>query len=179
MHSGLATLPGFMHTYTHTLSLSLSLTLPLSALCSPHPLSPYLSTMAYQAAARPSRAMCAQPPTRFRSALPTVCVFGFLTAFASDSARSPPFPTPTHPHYDTADIQTCRQLELQFNTAARSQTLWEAMGLAQHHDAVSGTEKQHVADDYARHLSEVRSSAGPSSRLDDLLYLLTMPTIWS
>ena len=28
------------------------------------------------------------------------------------------------------------------------------MGLAQHHDAVSGTEKQHVADDYARHLSE-------------------------
>ena len=28
------------------------------------------------------------------------------------------------------------------------------MGLAQHHDAVSGTEKQHVADDYARHLAE-------------------------
>lgn len=28
------------------------------------------------------------------------------------------------------------------------------MGLAQHHDAVSGTEKQHVAYDYARHLSE-------------------------
>ena len=50
--------------------------------------------------------------------------------------------------------QACRQLELQFNTASRSQELWEAMGLAQHHDAVSGTEKQHVADDYARHLSE-------------------------
>ena len=28
------------------------------------------------------------------------------------------------------------------------------MGLAQHHDAVSGTEKQHVADDYAQRLSE-------------------------
>ena len=28
------------------------------------------------------------------------------------------------------------------------------MGLAQHHDAVSGTEKQHVAYDYARNLSE-------------------------
>ena len=29
----------------------------------------------------------------------------------------------------------------------------EAMGLAQHHDAVSGTEKQHVANDYAQRLS--------------------------
>lgn len=29
-----------------------------------------------------------------------------------------------------------------------------AMGIMQHHDAVSGTEKQHVADDYARLLDE-------------------------
>lgn len=29
----------------------------------------------------------------------------------------------------------------------------EAMGVAQHHDAVSGTEKQHVANDYARRLA--------------------------
>lgn len=28
-----------------------------------------------------------------------------------------------------------------------------AMGVAQHHDAVSGTEKQHVAYDYARRLA--------------------------
>jgi hypothetical protein len=28
------------------------------------------------------------------------------------------------------------------------------MGVAQHHDAVSGTEKQHVADDYAQRLSD-------------------------
>jgi hypothetical protein len=28
------------------------------------------------------------------------------------------------------------------------------MGVAQHHDAISGTEKQHVADDYAQRLSE-------------------------
>ena len=28
------------------------------------------------------------------------------------------------------------------------------MGLAQHHDAVSGTEKQHVADDYAQRLAD-------------------------
>lgn len=27
--------------------------------------------------------------------------------------------------------------------------LKRAMGIAQHHDAVSGTEKQHVADDYS------------------------------
>lgn len=32
--------------------------------------------------------------------------------------------------------------------------LKEALGITQHHDAVSGTEKQHVADDYARILSE-------------------------
>ena len=28
------------------------------------------------------------------------------------------------------------------------------MGIAQHHDAVSGTEKQHVADDYALRLAQ-------------------------
>jgi lysosomal alpha-mannosidase len=30
----------------------------------------------------------------------------------------------------------------------------EAMGLIQHHDAISGTERQHVADDYVQRLSE-------------------------
>eukprot|EP01113_Clastostelium_recurvatum_P024055 TRINITY_DN286_c0_g1_i2.p1 TRINITY_DN286_c0_g1~~TRINITY_DN286_c0_g1_i2.p1 ORF type:complete len:1018 (-),score=282.92 TRINITY_DN286_c0_g1_i2:16-3069(-) len=37
---------------------------------------------------------------------------------------------------------------------AAIEDLRESMGLAQHHDAVSGTEKQHVADDYAKQLSE-------------------------
>lgn len=32
--------------------------------------------------------------------------------------------------------------------------MMRAMGIAQHHDAVSGTEKQKVADDYARLLHE-------------------------
>jgi hypothetical protein len=30
----------------------------------------------------------------------------------------------------------------------------EAMGIVQHHDAVSGTERQDVADDYAQRLSD-------------------------
>jgi lysosomal alpha-mannosidase len=37
--------------------------------------------------------------------------------------------------------------------------LGEAMGIAQHHDAVSGTSKQHVADDYAQRLAEGIDSA--------------------
>eukprot|EP01137_Pigoraptor_chileana_P035462 Opistho-2@29507 len=51
-------------------------------------------------------------------------------------------------------LQTCRQLEVAsgiFN--GQSGVLAEAMGIAQHHDAVSGTEKQHVANDYARRLA--------------------------
>lgn len=32
-------------------------------------------------------------------------------------------------------------------------SLAEALAIAQHHDAVTGTEKQHVADDYAKRLS--------------------------
>lgn len=45
----------------------------------------------------------------------------------------------------------------------------EAMAVLQHHDAVSGTSRQHVADDYARQLAagwgpcEVRG-AGPEGR---------------
>jgi len=52
-------------------------------------------------------------------------------------------------------LQICRQLELQSSAqlSSNSETLWEAMSLAQHHDAVSGTSKQHVANDYAKRLS--------------------------
>lgn len=51
-------------------------------------------------------------------------------------------------------LQMCRQLELLVKPSeASSQPLWEAMGVAQHHDAVSGTSKQHVAFDYAQRLS--------------------------
>ena len=37
------------------------------------------------------------------------------------------------------------------------------MGIAQHHDAVSGTEKQHVADDYAQRLAQGIDAASVSS----------------
>ena len=61
-------------------------------------------------------------------------------------------------------LQSCRHLEF-FAThpvssekssepvvGSGSHVLEEAMGVAQHHDAVSGTEKQHVANDYAMRL---------------------------
>ncbi|XP_058862975.1 lysosomal alpha-mannosidase [Acipenser ruthenus] len=59
-------------------------------------------------------------------------------------------------------LQVCSQLEVLGGKVSRdgpygkadSDTLKRAMAVAQHHDAVSGTEKQHVADDYARRLSQ-------------------------
>ncbi|XP_051528161.1 lysosomal alpha-mannosidase isoform X2 [Myxocyprinus asiaticus] len=58
-------------------------------------------------------------------------------------------------------LQTCNQLEVLGGPKSRSgpfgegdsDTMKRAMGVAQHHDAVSGTEKQHVANDYARRLA--------------------------
>ncbi|XP_055550779.1 lysosomal alpha-mannosidase-like [Wyeomyia smithii] len=55
-------------------------------------------------------------------------------------------------------LQVCKQLTA-LSTATRSSyfqnrltVLREAIGVMQHHDAITGTEKQHVADDYARML---------------------------
>jgi lysosomal alpha-mannosidase len=52
-------------------------------------------------------------------------------------------------------LQISRQLNAFANTNLRNSlfVLSEAMGVAQHHDAVSGTEKQEVAFDYAQRLS--------------------------
>ncbi|XP_040026054.2 lysosomal alpha-mannosidase [Gasterosteus aculeatus] len=58
-------------------------------------------------------------------------------------------------------LQTCNQLEVLGGPISRngpfgkgdSETMKKAVAVAQHHDAVSGTEKQHVADDYARRLA--------------------------
>ena len=53
-------------------------------------------------------------------------------------------------------LQTCRHFEQYVGgpgqSGMTSDKLAQAMGVAQHHDAVSGTEKQHVADDYAMRL---------------------------
>ncbi|KAI1886659.1 hypothetical protein AGOR_G00198080 [Albula goreensis] len=58
-------------------------------------------------------------------------------------------------------LQVCNQLEVLGGPSSKkgphgdgdSETLRKAMAVAQHHDAVSGTEKQHVADDYAKRLA--------------------------
>ncbi|KAF7495939.1 Lysosomal alpha-mannosidase [Sarcoptes scabiei] len=53
-------------------------------------------------------------------------------------------------------LQACKQLEVLANLEDQEEKvtrLREAMGVMQHHDAVSGTEKQHVADSYAKDLS--------------------------
>ncbi|KAF5918545.1 hypothetical protein HPG69_006885 [Diceros bicornis minor] len=58
-------------------------------------------------------------------------------------------------------LQVCNQLEALAGPAANvgpygsgdSAPLNEAMAVLQHHDAVSGTSRQHVADDYARQLA--------------------------
>ncbi|XP_072039300.1 lysosomal alpha-mannosidase-like [Amphiura filiformis] len=51
-------------------------------------------------------------------------------------------------------LQICKQLEVLggMQKTGSSVTLKKAMGVAQHHDAVSGTEKQHVANDYAKRI---------------------------
>uniref|UniRef100_A0A5B7CBJ8 Alpha-mannosidase n=1 Tax=Davidia involucrata TaxID=16924 RepID=A0A5B7CBJ8_DAVIN len=49
-----------------------------------------------------------------------------------------------------------RQLEFfkgRSNSVPNTDTLADALAIAQHHDAVTGTEKQHVANDYAKRLS--------------------------
>uniref|UniRef100_A0A4W6E828 Alpha-mannosidase n=1 Tax=Lates calcarifer TaxID=8187 RepID=A0A4W6E828_LATCA len=54
-----------------------------------------------------------------------------------------------------SNLQTCNQLEVLGGPVSRNGHFGEvkAMAVAQHHDAVSGTEKQHVANDYARRLA--------------------------
>lgn len=63
----------------------------------------------------------------------------------------------------------CKQLSA---TAKVSEPFFEghlsilrrAMGVMQHHDAVTGTEKQHVADDYARYLTLAMSACGTNTK---------------
>ena len=54
-------------------------------------------------------------------------------------------------------------------------TLQQAMGVNQHHDAVSGTEKQHVTDDYAKQLSIGTASAAQTVANNTYLLLRKSP----
>ncbi|XP_024086114.1 lysosomal alpha-mannosidase-like [Cimex lectularius] len=55
-------------------------------------------------------------------------------------------------------LQVCKQLfslsQLKYQMINKLTSLREAMGVMQHHDAVTGTEKQHVASEYARILTK-------------------------
>jgi hypothetical protein len=52
--------------------------------------------------------------------------------------------------------------------ASQLDSLREAMGIMQHHDAITGTEKQHVADDYAltraKALEDARGAVGTAMK---------------
>ncbi|XP_050429142.1 lysosomal alpha-mannosidase-like isoform X2 [Adelges cooleyi] len=68
---------------------------------------------------------------------------------------------PTQKYYERRGnniLQACKQLAVQSLAGPQYEPkitpLREAMGVMQHHDAITGTEKQHVANDYARILSE-------------------------
>jgi lysosomal alpha-mannosidase len=43
--------------------------------------------------------------------------------------------------------------------ASQLDSLREVMGIMQHHDAITGTEKQHVADDYSRTVAKALEDA--------------------
>ncbi|GBG61654.1 hypothetical protein CBR_g23169 [Chara braunii] len=72
-------------------------------------------------------------------------------------------------------LQAARQLEflLGRHQSGTTQPLEEALAIAQHHDAVSGTEKQHVANDFAKRLAigEAEAEKVVSMALLELLAL--------
>ena len=52
-------------------------------------------------------------------------------------------------------LQTARQLEVfAGGDGTGTEAAWEAIAVAQHHDAVSGTERQHVAYDYTQRIAK-------------------------
>lgn len=63
-------------------------------------------------------------------------------------------------------FQVVKQLAVFEDKSANFSLLQEAVGVMQHHDAITGTEKQHVADDYHRLLSKaVQHSIDTSGEL--------------
>lgn len=58
-------------------------------------------------------------------------------------------------------LQALAQPPADMSTSNPLYLLERAMGVTQHHDAVSGTSKQHVANDYALRLAKGRLAADP------------------
>ncbi|XP_053694119.1 lysosomal alpha-mannosidase isoform X2 [Sabethes cyaneus] len=67
-------------------------------------------------------------------------------------------------------LQVCKQLTAlapnkENHFTAHLNVLREAMGVMQHHDAVTGTEKQHVANDYSRMLHRAIEACGANTKV--------------
>uniref|UniRef100_A0AAG5DR73 Alpha-mannosidase n=1 Tax=Anopheles atroparvus TaxID=41427 RepID=A0AAG5DR73_ANOAO len=79
---------------------------------------------------------------------------------------------PTQKRYEREGnhfLQVCKQLSAIAPTKEsfyedHLTALRDAMGVMQHHDAITGTEKQHVADDYARMLYEAIEACSANTR---------------
>jgi lysosomal alpha-mannosidase len=79
---------------------------------------------------------------------------------------------PTQKRYERMGnhfLQVCKQLSSiapvhENSFERRLDTLRDAMGMMQHHDAITGTEKQHVADDYARLLHAAINNCGDNAK---------------
>lgn len=59
----------------------------------------------------------------------------------------------------TSYLQIARQMEFITHNGGHSSVLEEAVALLQHHDSITGTEKQHVANDYHKRLSNGKKSS--------------------
>lgn len=77
-------------------------------------------------------------------------------------------------------MQAARQLEFlvgKQSTKYNTYDLGDALGIAQHHDAVSGTAKQHTTNDYAKRLAigayEVPNKNFPNLKFENIFRVLT------
>lgn len=66
-------------------------------------------------------------------------------------------------------LQVCKQLSAfakvpEYHYGPHLNLLREVMGIMQHHDAVAGTEKQHVANDYSRMLTQAMRACGANTK---------------
>ena len=75
-------------------------------------------------------------------------------------------------YHPTEKRQQQKQQRNEFSCPSALHTLEDASGVAQHHDGVSGTSKQHVADDYAARLHDgIHQVAACASRKLRRLFL--------